>query len=85
MLKVLKGFNKVTIYVMWRETRKNYENIRVSVKDDWKLFLKNDKIERLRTGLNQITFDGKSIEYGKSEGGEEGIGSKITIKTGRNF
>ena len=84
VLKVLKEFNKVKIYVMLIEVRKNDENIRGSVKDDWKLFLKKDEIERLRNGLreylNQITAEGKSIGYGKHERCEEGIVSKITIK-----
>ena len=66
------------------EVRKNDENILGSVKDDWKLFLKKDEIERLRNGLreylNQITAEGKSIGYGKYERCEEGIVSKITIK-----
>ena len=48
MLNVLKEFNKVKIYVMLIEVRKNDENILGSVKDDWKLFLKKDEIERLR-------------------------------------
>ena len=59
------------------------------MKDDGKLYLKKDKIERLTTGLReyliQINVERIIIGYRKTEEYEEGLGSRITIKTGRNL